>query len=358
MTRLKFTSVFMPLAALVLLTSIASGMDKEFYVSTYRQIGKTASMGQRAAAMGHTGAGIADGAASLAINPAGLGAFVGYAVEGGVGFNWLDDGVDDVTQGTFRVGGALSLESWKPSGRCNQAVGAQVDYSKFSGATDASIKHENTGLTLGYGVHVMPDLVVGASAALYDTKFEAGAGNLPFDRKSTGGEFKVGGIYRLSDQMTAGGVFGFSTGSYNEKAAYAVGSGSGDLTRWNIQAGLGYQICDETLLAGDFWYDNLRTELKNNILDERNKAWGLSLGIEQQVLPDTMVLRGGLYYDHTSYNANGIVSMFTDGNNFSKGRVGFTAGAAIKLYSFDLGYSLDVSTKGDIKNLLDISAEW
>lgn len=93
------------------------------------------------------------------------------------------------------------------------------------------------------------------------------------------------------------------------------------------------------------------------MLRENDKSWGLSVGVEQLVVPDVMALRGGLYYDRTSYSGSGTVS-FVDGNSYSKGRFGLTAGFGIKLYSFDLGYSLDVNSGGDVKNLLDFSAEW
>lgn len=338
----------------------ASAMDKEFYVNTYRSIGTVNARGQRSAAMGRTGAGLADGAASLGVNPAGLGAFTGYAVEGGVGVDWLDDGVDNVTQTTFRLGGAVSLESWRPSGKPNQSLGAMLYTEHYSGAGDIDMKRNQTSVVGGYGIHLLDDLVAGASAALFDGDWKAPGNSLPFERSFTGGEFKVGAIYRASDQLTFGGVGGYSTGSYNEKTLnHRLGqSGSGNLNRWNIQAGVGYQLCDETLLAGDLWYDNLRTKAKTNWLDERNRAWGLSMGIEQHVLPDTLALRGGLYYDHTKYNSSGVVSLLDGGTDYSKGRFGFTAGAAVKLFSFDIGYSLDVNTRGDVKNLFDISAEW
>ncbi len=338
-------------AASLVLSGIAYSMDSEFYVNTYRSVGTVSARGQRSAGMGRTGAGIADGVSSVAINPAGLGAFTGYGVEGGVGFDWLDDGVDSANQASFRLGGALSLEAWHPSGGMNQTVGGLVATESFSGAGGVDMKRSQTSITGAYGAHVMEDLVVGVSASLFDGSFKAGSSPVPFDRNFTGGEFKVGGIYRISDQMTAGGVLGFSTGSYNEKAYYALDHGSGNLNRWNLRGGVGYQLSDETLLAGDLWYDRMKTEISNWI-DESDSAWGLSAGIEQQVLPDVLALRGGLYYEHNSYSSNGIYSMLDTGKDYGKSRVGFTAGAAVRVYS------LDVNTKGDIKNLLDISAEW
>lgn len=335
----------------------ANGLDKEFYVNTYRSIGTVNARGQRSAAMGRTGAGLADGAASLAINPAGLGAFTGYAIEGGVGVDWLDDGSDSTDQNTFRLGGAASLERWRPHGGPNQTVGAMVYHEKYNGATGSDMGRKQTSFTGGYGIHLMDDIVAGVSASLFDGDWDASYTNVPFQRSFTGGEFKVGAIYRASDQLTFGGVLGYSVGSYNEKGPNAPASSSGNLNRWDIQAGVGYQLCDETLLAGDLWYDNMRTKI-DPWLHERNRAWGLSLGIEQQVLPETLALRGGLYYDHTSYSSHGLVTMFDQGRDFSKSRFGFTAGAAVNLYGVNLGYSLDINTKGDVKNLFDISAEW
>lgn len=348
------------LFAAALAAGRSAAMDQEFYVNTYRGIGTVSARGQRSAGMGRTGAGLADGAASLGVNPAGLGAFTGYAVEGGLGVDWLDDGVDSTDQTAFQLGGAASLETWRPSGKPNQSVGALIRVESFSGAGGVGMERKQTGLAAGYGIHLLEDLVAGVSVALFDGDWKAPGNSVPFERSFTGGEFKVGGIYRVSDQMTVGGAAGYSTGSFNEKALnVGLGrAGSGDLNRWNLQAGVGYQLYDETLLAGDLWYDSLRTEA-SDWLDERNRAWGLSMGIEQQVLPDTLALRGGLYYDKTKYSSSGLVNLFGAApGDFSKGRFGFTAGAAVKLYGFDIGYSLDVNTRGDVKNLLDVSAEW
>ena len=349
----------------------AMGMDKEFYVNTYRSIGVSPVQGQRAAAMGRTGAGIADGVASINNNPAGLGAFTGYGMDVGLGYDWLDDGITSTDQVSFRLGGAVSLEKWRPSGASNQTVGAQLYTQSYSGAGGVSMERAQAGFALGYGIHLMQDLVAGASAALYDGDWSAQGSPTPFDRGFTGGEFKVGGLYRFSDEFTGGIVGGYSVGSYNDKGAYAQNNGSGNLNRWNLKAGVGYQFCDTTLLAGDIWYDNMSTKVGGKgghgsiqgvpAIEERNRAWGVSAGVEQQVLPDVLALRGGMYYDRTSYSSAGSAgrAMFLDGtSDFGKSRFGFTAGAAVKLFSFDIGYSLDVNTKGDINNLFDLSTEW
>ena len=121
--------------------------------------------------------------------------------------------------------------------------------------------------------------------------------------------------------------------------------------------GVAHQYTEETLLVGDIWYDRTKSDVPG-VLRESNKAWGLSLGIEQRVIPDLMALRGGIYYDRTSYSGGNDTISFVNGRSFSKGRVGFTAGVGVKLYNFDLGYSLDVNSGGDVKNLLDVSTEW
>lgn len=364
-TRATLTALV--LAAAILPLASARGMDREFYVNTYRSIGVSPVQGKRSASMGKTGAGIADGVASININPAGLGAFTGYGVDAGIGYDWLDDGVDSANQTSFRLGGAVSIEAWRPSGRSNQTLGAMLYTQKFKDAGEVDMGRDQKGFTLGYGLHLAENLVAGASASLYDGDWSAKRTPAPFDRGFTGGEFKVGAIYRFSDKMTGGGVLGYSTGSYNEKGQYAFGNGSGSLNRWNVKTGVGYQIYDETLLAGDLWYDNMHTQVGNNNsgnvspLEERNRAWGLSLGIEQQVIPDLLALRGGTYYDRTSYSASGPATSLLfprESTDFGKSRFGFTAGAAVKVFSFDIGYSLDINTKGDIKNLFDVSAEW
>ncbi len=353
------------LAALCLLLAVlsapgAGAVDSgEFYVNTYRSIATVSPKGPRSMAMGGAGRGLADGVASLGVNPAALGAFDGKGVEVGLGLDWLDDGYDDTDQVTFRLGGAVSLERWKPSGGPNQAIGGLLETKNYSGAAGVGMKRDQTGVLMAYGLHLMDNLLAGASVALFDGKWKSDqqpGSDVYLDRKFTGGDFRLGALYRLSDETTVGGTLGYATGSLREKAAYAAGAGSGSIDRYSIGAGIAHQYCENTLILGDLWYDRLKSDVPG-ILNESNKAWGLSVGVEQKVIPEVMALRGGLYYDRTSYSSDGGVTM-VNGGSFSKGRFGLTAGVGIKLYSFDLGYSLDVNSGGDVKNLLDVSAEW
>jgi hypothetical protein len=282
-----------------------------------------------------------------------------------LGYNLLDDGVSSVGQTTLRVGGAASLETWRPQGGTNQSVGAEIYTENFTGGGEVDMQKKQTVLTVGYGAQVNDDVVVGVSAALYDGKMAAGAqpvtvsgaNHIGISRTSTGGDFKVGGLFRVGEQATVGVVAGYGIGSYNEKGAWTVDQGSGTLNRWNLRVGGGYQLSDNTLLASDVFFSNLNTELRG-LQEENSRSWGVSAGIEQQVLPETLVLRGGLYYDRASYSSKGKVSLFSGADSFSKASIGFTAGAAVRLFAFDLGYSLDVNTRGDLRNIFDLSAEW
>ncbi|MDR0362238.1 MAG: hypothetical protein LBJ46_06075 [Planctomycetota bacterium] len=361
MTRMRRIALVVAGAAAFAAGAARAGQDPEFYVNTYRSIGTLSGTGARGTAMGGTGAGLADGVNALAGNPAGLGAFTGYGVDMSLGYGLLDDGRDNVSDAAFKLGGAMSIERYRPTGGGNQALGALVQTRSYSGAYDAKMKREQTGLTLGYGLHVLPDLVAGVSSGVYDgdwTAHELDAAGVKTDlikRSFTGGEFKVGGIMRVDDGLTVGAVFGYSTGSYREKADYATLGDKGSLRRWNVRAGAAYRMCDETLLTADVWYDRMKTRVKG-VFDEGNVAWGAGAGVEQRLLDDALALRGGVYYDRTSYRASGTRPF--DFGSFGKGRFGFTAGAAVRIYSFDLGYSLDVDTGGNVENHFDISAEW
>ena len=337
----------------------------EFYVNTYRSIGSVSPRSMRSTAMGRAGRGLADGVNSLGVNPAGLGAFTGSGFDVSLGYDWLDDGYDDTDQVIFKLGGAVSLEKWKPSGGPNQSIGGLLHTQNYSGAANMGMKREQTGVLMGYGLHLMDDVLAGVSVALFDGEWRSDrrfddAGNLDpvyLDRSFLGGDFKLGAIYRFSDETTLGGTLGYATGSFKEKAAYATGAGSGSLDRYSIGVGVAHQYADATMILGDIWYDRMKTDVPG-VLKENNKSWGLSVGVEQQVVCDVMALRGGLYYDRTSYSGGGDTVSFTGGGGYFKGRFGVTAGVGIKLYQFDLGYSLDVNSGGDVKNLLDLSAEW
>ncbi|MDR1519915.1 MAG: hypothetical protein LBU23_07215, partial [Planctomycetota bacterium] len=92
------------------LAAAGAGDSGEFYVNTYRGIGSVAPKGARAAALGGAGRGLADVAASLGANPAALGALDRMDIGAALGYDWLDDDFDDVSQTTFRLGGAANLE--------------------------------------------------------------------------------------------------------------------------------------------------------------------------------------------------------------------------------------------------------
>lgn len=334
--------------------------EGEFYVNTYRSIGSVSPMGSRSVAMGRAGRGLADGVASLGVNPAALGAFSGTGFDTDLGVDWLDDESDNTDQLTFKVGGAVNLDRWSTASGPNQSVGALLHTQSYSGAGGVGMKRNQTGILAGYGLHLMDDLLAGVSIALYDGKWSADAGTFPsaIDRSFIGGDFKLGGIYRLRDETTVGGTLGYSTGSLKEKGAYAANAGSGSLDRLSLGVGVAHQYTDETLFLGDIWYERTQSEIPGGVMQESNKAWGLSAGVEQQILPDVMALRGGLYYDRTSYSGSAGGTPFVGTGSFSKGRFGVTAGVGVKLYGFDLGYSLDINSGGDVKNLLDFSTKW
>lgn len=355
MNRLGFLAV--SVVALSFAASMAAaGQDPEFYVRTMRTVGTNRADGVRTAAMGGASTGIADGVASITENPGGLGAFTGKGVDVGLGFDWLDDGNDNADQTTFRLGGAMSLGEYLPAGAKNQAVGGYIGTQRYSGAAGVGMGRDETDFVLGYGVHLMDDLIGGVAVGLYDGSWSAGQAAVPFDRSYTGGEIRVGGIYRVEENLTVGAVAGYSIGSYRDRAAYAANADGNSLERWDLRVGAAYQMSDYTLLAGDLWYDHMKTDQKT-IVAEKNNSWGLSVGVEQQVLPDILALRGGLYYERNSYSSDGSVR-FVDGGSYSKGRFGFTAGAGLKFRCFDIGYALDVNSGGDIKNTLDLGAEW
>ena len=350
------------LALLVVLPVQAE--EGEFYVNTYRSIGTVSPRGARSSAMGRTGRGLADGVSSLGVNPAALGAFTGTAYDINLGYDWLDDGYDDTDQVTFKLGGAVNLERWQQDHRPNQAIGGLIYTQNYSGAANQSMKRDQTSVLMGYGLHLMDDVLGGISVALFDGKWKSspftddqGNTTANLDRSFVGGDFKVGALYRLRDETTVGGTIGYATGSFREKADYAAGAGSGSLDRFSLGVGVAHQYCEDTLLLGDLWYDNLKTKVPG-VLNERGKSWGLSVGVEQQVVPEVMALRGGLYYDRTSYSGGAPIADVIGTSSYSKGRFGVTAGVGVKLYNFDLGYSLDVNSGGDVKNLLDFSAEW
>lgn len=336
----------------------------EFYVNTLRSVGRVAPTGARSSAMGGSGRGLADGVASLGVNPAAMGAVRGSGFDASLGYDWLDDGRDDTGQTTFKVGGAVSLDRWRHDAGPNQAIGGLLHTMRYSGAGVNGMKRDQTGVLAAYGIHLLDDLLAGVSVAVYNGKWDsmaglvdAGGNAVPdLDRKFIGGDFRVGGLYRLSGQTTLGGTVEYSTGSWKERGVYAGDAGSGDLSRYGLGVGVAHQYCDETLILGDIWFDRMKADVPG-VIKEDVKSWGLSTGVEQEVIPEMMALRGGLYYDRVSYSGRGSARMVS-GNSFSKGRFGITAGVGLRLYGWDFGYALDVNSGGDVRNTLDVSAEW
>lgn len=353
---MKHAMTLLTLCLAAALCSSAGAGEEEFYVNTLRTLGSVEYKSLRGMAMGGTGRGLADGVASMGTNPAALGAMAGAEFDVAVGYDWLDDGSNDANQTTFRLGGAVNLERiYSGASGPNQAVGAQFFTQRYSKGADRNMKREQTAIQLAYGLHATDDIVAGVSLGIFDGKWKADqkADHLAMDRKFSGGDFKVGGIYRWSDDTTIGGTVRYTTGSLKEKAAWH-NDGSGTLSRFGIGLGVAHQYTDTTLLMGDIWYERTTADLPST-LKETDKSWGLAVGIEQEVLPEIMVLRGGLYYDKSNYTSSGKARTC---KNFSKGRAGLTAGVGFTLYDFKLGYSVDVNNRGDVKNLVDISTEW
>lgn len=359
------------LALAALLPTTARGENGEFYVNTYRSIGTISPIGVRETAMGGTGVGLADGVASLGQNPAALGAFKGSAIDAALGFDWLVDDKDNTTQITFKLGGAMNIDRWSNCTSNNQAIGGLIYTEGFSGAGHTDMKRSQWGVLGGYGIHLLDNLLVGVSVAFFDGKWSATAWEAPphitvpaIDRKFIGGEFKVGGLYRIQDETTVGATVGFSTGSFKDRAVYAESADSGTLQRYSLGVGIAHQLTDVTLLSGDIWYKRVQTNLplinsQPSFLKEHDNSWGVAAGIEQQIICDVLALRGGMYYDHTSYGSEGTGNPpFVPNGRYSRGRVGFTAGLGVKLYDWDMGYAMDVNTRGDVKNMLDVTKVW
>ncbi len=360
-------------AMTVIMTPAARCEDGEFYVNTYRSIGSISPLGVREMAMGRSGVGLADGVASLGQNPAALGAFKGTGFDAALGFDWLSDDADNTTQFSFKLGGAMNIDRWSRCTSNNQAIGALLYTEGYSGAQLADMKRSQTGVLGGYGIHLLDNLLVGVSVALFDGKWRGNAFTYPngtavpaMDRKFLGGDFKVGGLYRIQDETTLGATLGFATGSYKDKNIYTTANGningSGSMQRFSISAGIAHQLADETLLLGDLWFKRMQSDLPG-VVKEHDNSWGISAGVEQQIICDMLALRGGIYYDHTAYGSTATAGLtpnpvFVPGGNLSKGRAGFTAGVGVKLYGWDMGYGLDVNTAGDVKNMLDVKKEW
>lgn len=333
--------------------------DQEFYIRTRRTVAETTTPGVRARSMGGSYVALANGAESVGENPAGLGALTGKSLAGGVSFDWLDDGADNTTRTTVVGGGAMSLEKWLPEGGCNQSLGIMYRGNSTTGAGGVNMDDKQGQLTFAYGAHLLEDFLVGAAVTIFDGDWTANDAYSPYDRKYTGGEFRLGGIYRAADSLTVGGTLSYAAGSYRNNQTMNYYSytphSSGDLRRWNARGGVGYQLCDDTLLAGDVAYSWLKTDLPG-LANEKQSDWTFSGGIENQVLPDLLALRGGLYYRTSSFSATG--SYLHTLPSVSTSYWGFTAGAGLRVRSIDLGYSLDVNTQGDIGNLLSISSDW
>ncbi len=368
--KMPFASLAFLLALSVLVPTAALGEEGEFYVNTYRSIGSISPLGVKEMAMGRSGVGLADGVASLGQNPAALGAMQGAGMDASLGFDWLADDGDGTTQFTFKLGGAVNLDRWSKRSCNNQAIGGLVYSEGFSGAGPGTMdmKRQQLGVLGGYGIHLLDNMLVGVSVALFDGKWSSRDFTYPssqtavkaMDRKFIGGDFKVGGLYRLRDETTLGATVGFATGSYKDGAEYAnAATASGTLQRFSISGGVAHQLGEETLLLGDLWFKRMQSDIPS-ILKESDNSWGISAGVEQQVIPDMLALRGGLYYDHTAYSSStsNAANLFVPGGNYSKGRAGFTAGVGVKLYGWDMGYGLDINTGGEVKNMLDVKKEW
>ena len=365
------TGLRLALAAGAMALSAAAGEsapvppEMEVFVRTHGSLGESRVASTRSRGMGGAYAALVDGAGSVQENPAALGAFCGKSVGGGLAFESVEDANDTTKITTINIGGAFSLNPYLDADAPNQSVGVAYKTSSYDnlGGASRSGKFDDSGITFAYGRTFGPNILAGASVSIVNDEYAWKAWKtMPYEAREyevTGGEFLLGGLYRASDVVTIGGVASYATGRARERVRYQQEDDfaleTGDFRRWRLRGGASWQAAEQTLVTGDLEYAATQMEFdpggSADVRRSKSKSAAIMAGVEQELLPESLVLRGGIYGKQEKFSAG-------DASYDKLSYWGFNAGVGARVKSVDLNYTLDVRTTGDIGHFFGMQYDW
>ncbi len=341
----------------MMLSCVSGGLsagEDEFHVRRHRAMYWNQHMSQRARGLGGSFAALSNGASGVNENPAGLGAQTDREISFDLGFDEVDKGGDHATLISISAGGAFNINACAPEyfprdNMGNMTAGFMLRHSEVNFSDNDGLESGLDGIALAYGRSFRGGKFYGGISFSYD-EGDYNDDDRRIDTDIILWEIKLGGIYRVSTDLAIGATMAFGRGNITGNGV--LDSADGDRTLIELRVGAACQLTPETLLVADI----LRTSIDNDLeddFDEEHSIWRLSAGIEHQLIPDSLRARGGLYYMHDSYYGRNApsASMVDD-------YAGITGGLSYFKDMFEVGYTLDIRTTGEVGHFLRFELDW
>jgi hypothetical protein len=328
---------------------------EEFYTKASRALHENRTVSPRARAMGGSYAALANGASGVVENPAALGAQTDREAILDLGFTDVEGDGESMDIVSINVGGAFNINArnphyWPRDNVGNHTWGVVYHRADVTVSSTDTVEGDIQGITLAYGRSFRGGRYFGGLAFDY-TRGDI-TGDDFFTRIWDRWSVRAGGIVRPVERLALGAVIelgGLSGG--RDDRPFDTPSKS---TAWEFRSGASYEVSDMLLLVGDIGYRKIQQEQREGGLQlEEHSIWRYSAGLEASVVPDTLALRGGLYYLHDSFNVENLLMGDTVDDV-----VGVTAGGSYYLDGFDFGYTLDADFDGDWSHLFRIEYDW
>jgi hypothetical protein len=333
-TSLGKIAVIMALAALAaggISDPASAGDEEEYFIQHALQ--KYFDLPQSARALGMGGAirPVETGAAALFGNPAGLArveraeAALSYGFHQISGEEFLspggtpqfDDIDEDLDRWSLQAAFPLSKEYYATLG---------VGVSFYDTDVDDSVDTETDGwrLHLAYAGAVNEDLDLGIALSYLRDKEENDFADYEMD---SGWLIEPGLMYRVNDNLILGLSLFLGFGATESDIVTGL-KGDGDRRSVGVEAGLGWQAGEKTLIAASLdltSYDH-DADVEGIEAGENGHAIGVHLGIEQTEVFEWLDLRAGYRFQYIDYDfaASGVVTALSDDIDIHALSAGFT----------------------------------
>lgn len=325
--------------------SVHADDDNDFRIRYGEQFLRTISLSPRATGLGGTYAAINDGANSTFENPAALGSMMGREVVTNTGLDFIREGGDSATFVNCTVGGAFNLNASAPQYHPVDQMGNHtlgIAYHRSDGWVDDSdgLGRESNAITLAYGRSIMMGrILIGGSVSYEDAGVNDNAGlDLEYYRLG----IKGGMILRVNEQFNIGGLVSYAGGPGEQNAAQ--GTIESYVEHFELRTGMAYQYTEDLLFAADMSFENLKQGQDDGMRrEEEHSIFQLSAGTEFAIIPQELLLRGGLYYKQDSWRQKGLPGY--EDEDESEG--GLALGANYYRDNWSLEYDLQLQTTGD-----------
>ncbi len=354
--RLALIAGLLALSPLAAAAADADQKDSEkFDVRMHRQIYTQKSMSARARGLGGSYAALANGAAGVFENPAGLGAQTNRQGLFEISFDEIASGGRDAEIVNLLVGGAINLNAtaphyWPREHIGNHTFGLMIRHTNIEVSGRDGLESDLTAFTVAYGRSFRGGAMFGGVSFSFGMGEYADDDRL-IDQDPKVWEFKVGAIVRPTQELSVGATLSLGRNTFKEHGRLVQAKGHG--YEFELRGGVAYEVDERTLVVGDIMHGTLENYMRGVSANNEHTLWKFSGGLERIVIPERVTVRGGLYY---------FLDSFDGRNTFSERLVddwfGFTGGVSYYKDLFEFGYTLDIRTSGEVLHYFKVQIDW